>query len=388
MGPSFILSEDDRSLLREQLRGAERDEELAGLQPVGWFVGHTRSPLVLSEREAEWFNEFFPEPESVTVLVKPERFQPTRFVFLTRGAEGKVALEPATEPVILPLSTQGGETDEATPAIPAPRVREPRPAAPIGPEAEIEGTKPSASELGAEEEETDSFLNAGSKPAARPADPKNEGTKPDEEPIQAEKWPPPSRSQVTRVRTPRPEAVPPAPVRNEPTVPIAEQRTAAPLPPPPRTPAYSKEPSDGTNPSLEYPYARLARTSTADESTGFGTFGLHSIAVLLLAAVLGCLAGYWAYLQLPSPVIPVSVREQSGQLVVEWPATQTAGVDYAALQVNDGQWLTLSNEQKDEGRALITPPAGDLKIDLVAKHWLRDSRGIVKYIRTPRSGAR
>jgi hypothetical protein len=105
---------------------------------------------------------------------------------------------------------------------------------------------------------------------------------------------------------------------------------------------------------------------------------------LVLAAVFGCLAGYWAYLQLPSPVIPVSVREQNGQLVVEWPANQTAGVDYAAIQINDGPWLTLSPEQKTEGRAIVTPPPGDLKIDLVAKHWLRDSRGIVRYLRTPR----
>jgi len=53
--------------------------------------------------------------------------------------------------------------------------------------------------------------------------------------------------------------------------------------------------------------------------------------------------------------------------------------------VNEGQWLTLSPEQKTEGRATVSAPPGDLKIDLVAKHWLRDSRGIVKYLRSPRS---
>ncbi len=105
----------------------------------------------------------------------------------------------------------------------------------------------------------------------------------------------------------------------------------------------------------------------------------------MLAAVLGCLVGYWAYLQLPSPVIPVSVREQHGQLVVEWPSALTENVDYAALQINDGQWMALSSVEKTAGRAVVTVPSGDVKIDLLAKHWLRDSRGIVRYIRTPRS---
>jgi hypothetical protein len=136
---------------------------------------------------------------------------------------------------------------------------------------------------------------------------------------------------------------------------------------------------------VAYPYASLARGRTRTEASGgFGGFGLHSIAVLLLAALLGCVAGYWAYLQLPSPVIPVSVREQSGQIIVEWPANQTDNVDYAALQVNDGQSITLSPEQKSAGRAAISAPSGDLKIDLIAKHWLRDSRGIVRYLRTPK----
>ncbi|HLH03449.1 MAG TPA: hypothetical protein VKX25_11810 [Bryobacteraceae bacterium] len=355
LGPSFILSEADRGALREQLRAAADDPELAGLIPVGWFIGHTRSSLELSEREAEWFNEFFPEAGAVTVLVKPERFQPTRFVFLPRGANGEVPRTQAGEPVILPLSTQAGApAEDAAPAITAPQPVEPAP--PKTPEPQIAEKKP-----------------------AEPA--RAEPEIAEITPAEAQVRPPspaPS-SQVTRVRTPRPQPAAPS------------ERAVPPVAPPPRTappppPVYAKEPSDGTNPSLEYPYARLARTSAHEHRAGgFGGFGIQSIAVLVLAAVLGCLAGYWAYLQLPSPMIPVSVREQNGQVIVEWPATQTAGVDYAALQINDGQWLALSNEQKDEGRAVITPPAGDLKIDLVAKHWLRDSRGIVKYIRTPRS---
>jgi hypothetical protein len=67
--------------------------------------------------------------------------------------------------------------------------------------------------------------------------------------------------------------------------------------------------------------------------------------------------------------------------VVEWPSALTENVDYAALQVNDGQWMALSPKEKTAGHAVVTVPPGDVKIDLVAKHWLRDSRGIVRYLR-------
>jgi hypothetical protein len=80
-------------------------------------------------------------------------------------------------------------------------------------------------------------------------------------------------------------------------------------------------------------------------------------------------------------VIPVSVREQTGRLIVEWPSALTEKVDYAALQVNDGQWVTLSPQEKTAGHAVVAAPPGDVKIDLLAKHWLRDSRGIVRYLR-------
>ena len=104
--------------------------------------------------------------------------------------------------------------------------------------------------------------------------------------------------------------------------------------------------SPGPTPASSFPYASLPERSR----NGSG-FGLKSAVILILAAALGCIAGYWAYLQLPSPVIPVSVREQRDQLVVEWPSAQTVNVDYAALQVNDGQWMALSSREKTAGHA-------------------------------------
>ncbi len=312
-GPSFVLSDDDLVALREQITTAGSDADLAGLVPVGWFVSHTRSSLQMNAREAVWFDEFFPAPGSLTLLVKPERFHPTRFTFLLRNQAGGVEQDESQPAVILPLTGQGPAAGSApSPSIAAPKTA-PRPVA--GP---IVYPAPAVSN--------------------------------------------PAPSEPTRVRTPSPPAGP---------VPTLRERD---LP----EPVYQPQPE------IAYPYASLADGRTRTTRAKAGGFGLKSAAVLVLAAVLGCVAGYWAYLQLPSPVIPVSVREQGTRLVVEWPSTQTDNVEYAALQVNDGQWVTLTSEQKANGRAVVDVPSGDLKIDILAKHFLRDSRGIVRYIRNPR----
>ena len=305
-GPSFVLSESDLAGIQEQLVSAGADQDLSGLQPVGWFIGHTRSPLQMSDREALWFDTLFPEPGSLTVLVKPERFQPTHFGFLVRRPDGQLERDAAPSAVILPLSGQAPISgDSASPSIPAPKMAD----------------KP---------------------PQVTPP----------------EQWQPkPVTGGPTRVRTPYTEPSAPVPV----------------VPPVARVP----------DPGLPFPYASLSQTRARSGKRPNSRSAWRSAMILVAAAVLGCIVGYWAYLQLPSPVIPVRVREQSGQLVVEWPSAQTGDVEYAALQINNGQWMTLSPEQKSAGRATVTAPTGDVQIDLLAKHWLRDSRGIVRYIRIP-----
>jgi len=344
-GPSFVLSETDLAALKEQLNAAATDNDLAGLTPVGWFIGHTRSPLELNDREAAWFNDLFPKAGSLTVLIKPERFQPTRFAFLQRAPSGEMPRQSPAPAVILPLSGSSSIGSQApAPSISAPRARQ----------------RPAIREREANESE---------RPAQRPQ----------REP-----------EAVAPVRSTPPASPPPdQPARvREPVTPVTPFEPPSIAAAPPLRPAVNERNDSSsaeiTKTSLTYPYASLARGRTRTEPRGVAGFGLRSAGVLLLAAILGCIAGYWAYLQLPSPVIPVSVREQPDGLVVEWPSNQTSSVDYAALQVNDGQWITLSAQQKDAGRAVISVPPGDLKIDLVAKHWLRDSRGIVRYIRTQR----
>ncbi len=126
-GPSFVLSERDLTALGTQLAAAEKDPELEGLQVVGWFVAHTRSPMRMNERESVLFDQLFPGAGRITLLIRPERFQPTRFGFLVRDAEGRVAGDATEQAIILPLPGRAGRSAEGPIAsIPAPAQKPPQ----------------------------------------------------------------------------------------------------------------------------------------------------------------------------------------------------------------------------------------------------------------------
>src|SRR5207248_8332853 len=133
LGPSFVLSERDLAALREQLAATKSDPELAGFEVVGWLISHTRSPLRMNDREAALFDELFPESGRITVLAKPERFQPTRFGFLMRNSDGTVPRDATDQAIILPLSGRGARSgDGPVASIPAPE-QKPVPARPPAP---------------------------------------------------------------------------------------------------------------------------------------------------------------------------------------------------------------------------------------------------------------
>jgi hypothetical protein len=107
--------------------------------------------------------------------------------------------------------------------------------------------------------------------------------------------------------------------------------------------------------------------------------------VLIIAAVLGCAAGYVAYTQLPPAVIPLRVESRPPNLVVFWPPEQTRDSVYAALRVGNADPITLTPAQKAAGYVMILPTGNDTKVELIAQHSFRDSRGIVRYIKNSRS---
>ncbi|HWR49743.1 MAG TPA: hypothetical protein VN428_01460 [Bryobacteraceae bacterium] len=71
-GPRFVLSDRDRAGMRELLRAPHRDPDLAGMVVVGWYHSHTRSAVELSPRDLELYEQFFPAPWQIAVVLRPE----------------------------------------------------------------------------------------------------------------------------------------------------------------------------------------------------------------------------------------------------------------------------------------------------------------------------
>jgi len=148
-------------------------------------------------------------------------------------------------------------------------------------------------------------------------------------------------------------------------------------------PTRKKEPRIAPRPGAKHalpdfldPYQQLdLLTKKKPASTGSRLFF-----ILPLAALLGCGLGYWGYLQLPSPIIPLNVRGLSQTVLVSWPADQTRNAGYAAVRVNDSVPVQLSSEQKSAGQLEVSA-SPDIKIELIARNWMRDSRGIVRFVR-------
>jgi proteasome lid subunit RPN8/RPN11 len=89
-GPSFLLSDNDRAALTEQLARGQEDHRLEGLVAVGWFLSHTRGEITLTESDLETFNAFFAAPWQITLVIRPGRAGVTRAGFFVRENDGAV----------------------------------------------------------------------------------------------------------------------------------------------------------------------------------------------------------------------------------------------------------------------------------------------------------
>src|ERR1700675_2825667 len=50
-GPSFLLSDNDRMELHDQLVSDQQDPRLEGMISVGWFLSHTRGDIALTDSD-------------------------------------------------------------------------------------------------------------------------------------------------------------------------------------------------------------------------------------------------------------------------------------------------------------------------------------------------
>lgn len=333
-GPSFLLSEKDLVKMSDSFTQAQSDSELKGLERVGWFISHTRSAPEMTSREREIFDRYFPGSARVTLLIRPERFQPTRFVFSMRKADGETPRRDAQNAVILPLP---GRASSATPiqSIPAPDRKE---------ILRRQGSPEKTPDV----EQTESGRNKET--PERLGDTETEGTAliPPPQPFA-----PSVSNEILKL------ANEPAP-----TVDDIRRRRSEHL--------RSSIPQDEWKPEPVTERKANAPGKPANISLGL---------ILIFASLLGCAAGYWAYLQLPPPIIALRIEKLPSALLVRWPAEQTRGTNVAAIRIDDGQAMPLTDEQKTSGQIQINPLSDNVKIELISHHALRDSRGIIRYLR-------
>lgn len=90
LGPTLQLSERDRAELRRLIDSAPQDPDLEGLQPVGWFVSHTRSEILLARQDLEIFDGFFPQPWQIALVLRPTQGGVARAGFFVRETDGSL----------------------------------------------------------------------------------------------------------------------------------------------------------------------------------------------------------------------------------------------------------------------------------------------------------
>ena len=368
LGPSFKLSETDVGALRIQIREAGSDSELRDFKLLGWFIAHTRSSLEVNEAELKLFNELIPGTGKLTVLIKPEKFKPTLFAFLVRQADGRLSTEGAKDAVVLPLSGRGpgrGATETSASEVaaeyqPAPSLEMPR---------RVEPAAMASEESRSVEDEAAAIRRA--RRLARQMSPE-EGAGPLSA-SPSEEAPVPSAAPV---RSPHGRAE-----RGEPQF---ERQAPAKVAAPVERPSLSAAPwpdeiySAGAI-SQGAPWSARDRQYRPRQAAPERS-KLQFAVVMILSAALGCCLGYWAYLQLPSSVIALDVRPEAAGLVLSWPPEQTRDSPYSAIRINDGEPVPLTAIAKMAGQSHIEASGDNVKVELIAQHWMRNSRGIVRYV--------
>jgi len=117
LGPTLQLSARDRAQLTHLLETAVEDPDLEGLQPVGWFLSHTRSDILLAAQDLDIFNEFFPAPWQVTLVIRPTTAGEARAGFFVREADGALKADSSYQEFIVnPLHRGSRLVDTPAPA--------------------------------------------------------------------------------------------------------------------------------------------------------------------------------------------------------------------------------------------------------------------------------
>lgn len=97
------LAENDLPNYQRVVETAATDPLLTGLQPVGWFVPHTRMGMELTESDRKIFDRFFPGPRQFTMVLQPALIGPVKATFFVRAGGEPGVFQTGPEFTLEPL---------------------------------------------------------------------------------------------------------------------------------------------------------------------------------------------------------------------------------------------------------------------------------------------
>ena len=87
-GPAFVLSPEEKAQAAVVTESGRWDRDVAGLSVVGFWVAHGRSELALTPDDVELYQQVFPHPWQVVLVLKPQADGVPTASFFFRGDGG------------------------------------------------------------------------------------------------------------------------------------------------------------------------------------------------------------------------------------------------------------------------------------------------------------
>src|SRR5258706_4361981 len=122
-GPSYLLSEEDVQAFEGSLEQLQNGGEKS-LRPIGYFRSHTRDLVGLGEEDQDLLSKYFPEPETVVLLIRPFGTKPSIAGFYFKENDGFQSGAPLQE--VSFRSKDLAPKDLTLDDAPAPPARPPR----------------------------------------------------------------------------------------------------------------------------------------------------------------------------------------------------------------------------------------------------------------------
>jgi hypothetical protein len=89
-GPSFNLSADEKRESTKMIADAGAPDVSGKVGVIGWYCSKTRDDAILNQADRNLYNELFPLPWQIALVVRPNVVEPMRAAFFFRDENGAV----------------------------------------------------------------------------------------------------------------------------------------------------------------------------------------------------------------------------------------------------------------------------------------------------------